>query len=184
MKKTSKYSNKRRVTGQSFNGAQWLNTIQRSRTYTDEPIPGSTLEGTMGAALGADLRVQDAFVALSQHQKPIDPEMTMDLLAHGLGVAVIRSRQIHPDLETNPAMPILRAASDGLQRAIDRWKTNQAWGLDGPGRHAMEQAVEIYAEILRNSSPAQMVIATRERENILRQTDPRFTQNVATKEAA
>lgn len=178
MKKSTKYSNKRRVTGHSFNGAEWLNTIQRSRTYAAETIPGSNLDGTLSAAVSADMRVRDAFAMLSNHQMPLDPEMTMDLLAHGLGVAVIRSRQIHPDLATNPAMPTLNAASQGLQRAIDRWNTNKAWGLDGPGRQAMEDAIEIYAEILRNSSPAQMTAATKERERILRQIDPRFKDAV------
>ena len=179
MKKTSKYSNKRRVTGHSFNGAEWLNTIQRSRTYDSESIPGSTLEGTLSAAVSVDMRVRDAFAMLSQHQMPLDPEMTMGLPAHALGVAVIRSRQIHPDLTTNPAMPVLDAASKGLQRAIDRWRANNAWGLDGPGRQAMEEAVEIYAEIMRNSSPAQMTIATEERLAILKRTDPRLRGVVA-----
>ena len=179
MKTTTKYSNKRRITGHTFNGAEWLNTIQRSRTYDAEPIPGSTLEGTLSAAVSVDMRVRDAFAMLSQHQMPLDPEMTMDLLAHALGVAVIRSRQIHPDLATNPAMPALDAASKGLQRAIDRWRANNAWGLDGPGRQAMEEAVEIYAEIMRNSSPAQMTIATEERLAILKRTDPRLRGVVA-----
>lgn len=184
MKKTSKYSNKRRQSDGTFNGGAWLNAIQLCRPYSAEAIPGSTVEGTMTAATGADLRVRDAFIMLSQHQRPLDPEMTMDLLAHGLGVAVIRSRQIHPDLKTNPAMPILNEASKALQRAIDRWNANKAWGLDGPGRQHMEDAIEIYAEILRGSSPAQMELATRERESILRRTDPRFTQMATTKEAA
>lgn len=180
MKKTTKYSNKRRDAGHSFNGAQWMNTIQRSRVYTDEPIPGSNVEGTISAANGADLRARDAFAMLSQHQIPLDPEMAMDLLSHCLGVTVIRSRQIHPDLTTNPAMPTLDAASQGLKRAIDRWKNSKAWGLDGPGRQHMEDAIEIYSEILRSSSPAQMTAATMERERILRQTDPRFTQPATT----
>ena len=179
MKKTSKYANKRRVTGHSFNGAEWLNTIQRSRTYDSESIPGSTLEGTLSAAVGVDMRVRDAFAMLSNHQISLDPEMTMDLLAHALGVAVIRSRQIHPDLTTNPVMPTLAAASEGLQRAIDRWRANSAWGLDGPGRQAMAEAVEIYAEIVRNSSPAQMTIATEDRLAILKKVDPRFCEVAA-----
>ena len=176
MKKSSKYSNKRRRSDGTFNGAAWLNVIQQSRTYTEEPIPGSSLEGTLTAATGADIRVRDAFAMLSRHLQPLDPEQTLDVLAHGLGVAMIRAQQIHPNDATNPVLPTLKAASDALQRAIDRWNASKAWGLDGPGRQHMEDAVEIYAEILRSSSPAQMVEATRERERVLREIDPRFNQ--------
>ena len=47
-RKTTAYTRKRNRGGQphSFNGAAYLNTIQNCRPHTDEPIPGSTLEGT------------------------------------------------------------------------------------------------------------------------------------------
>ena len=66
MRKTSAYARRMRRApdGGTFNGAEWLNTFQRCRNYTDEPIPGSfNADGgqTVTAARGAALRVRAAF---------------------------------------------------------------------------------------------------------------------------
>ena len=168
MKKTSAYSRKRRASAShTYNGAEWLNTIQRSRPYTAEPpIPG--FFGTESAAVKAETLVRDALDTLLRHSVPLNVEHTFDILAHALGVSVIRALQIQPDPASNPAIPILKDGSDTLVRAIDRHQKTGAWGLDGPGRHALIDAIDVYAEILRNSSPAQMEHATSERIQILR----------------
>ena len=183
MKKTSKYANKRRDPLHSFNGAAFINTIQRCGAFNAELIPGA-VAGIESAAISAEVRMRDAFAMLSQHERPLDPEMTMDLLSHCLGVSIIRALQIHQDIETNPVMPTLRAANEGLQRAIDRWKASKAWGLDAPGREAIAEAVEIYAEILRNSSSAQMEKATQERLKVLQQIDARWVRGKFVEAAA
>ncbi|MBX9612463.1 MAG: hypothetical protein K2X51_12650 [Burkholderiales bacterium] len=165
-RKTSPYSRKRQA-GHSYNGAEWLNAIQRSRPYTAEtPIPG--FFGTESAAVKAEILVRDALDTLLCHRAPLNAEHAFDLLAHALGVSVIRALQIEPHEARNPAIPILRDGSDALVRAIDRHQKTGAWGLDGPGRAALVDAVDAYAEILRHSSPAQMEHATSERMRILR----------------
>lgn len=165
-RKSSLYGRKRRP-GHSYNGAEWLNAIQRSRPYTAEPpIPG--FFGTESAAIKAETLVRDALDTLLRHRVPLNVEHTFDILAHALGVSVIRSLQIQPDESRNPALPILRAGSDALVRAIERHQDTGAWGLDGPGRLELIDAIDVYAEILRNSSPAQMEHATSERLKILR----------------
>lgn len=164
-RKTSLYSRKRRP-GYTFNGAEWLNVAQRCRTYsTDGVIPG--IEGTSPAVIKAETLVRDALNTLLDHARPLDPERNFDILSHALGVSVIRSLQIQPDESENPALPILKAGSDALVRAIDRYQDAGAWGMDGPGRQQLIDAIDVYAEILRNSSPAQMAQATERRMQIL-----------------
>lgn len=164
-RKTSLYSRKRRA-GYTFNGAEWLNVAQRCRTYSSESIiPG--IEGTEPAVVKAEMLVRDALAALLEHVRPLDPERTFDILSHALGVAVIRALQIMPDEARNPALPILKAGGDALVRAIARYQDAGAWGMDGAGRQPLIDSVDVYAEILRNSSPAQMAKATDERIRIL-----------------
>lgn len=164
-RKTSTYSRKRRA-GHTFNGAEWLNVVQRSRTYTDDaPIPG--IDGTESAVVKAEVLVRDALAALLEHAKPLDPERTFDILSHAIGVSMIRALQVMPDEGRNPALPILKGGSAALVRSIERYQDASAWGMDGPGRQQLTDAIEVYAEILRASSPAQMAKATDERLRIL-----------------
>ena len=164
-RKTSAYSRKRRP-GHTYNGAEWLNVLQRSRTYSAEaPIPG--IDGTDSAVVKAQVLVREAQSALLEHARPPDPERTFDMLSHALGVAVIRALQIQPDEAHNPALPILKAGSEALIRAITRYQDAGTWGMDGPGRQDLTDAVDVYEEILCASSPAQMAKATDERLQIL-----------------
>lgn len=167
MKKTTAYAKKRRRQGSIYNAGEWLNAIQRCRQYTDEPIPGSELEGTQDAATKAELLVRQALDDLMNHRRSADCEQEFDRLAHAVGVAMIRALQIESDEAKNPAIPILKAGTLALKRAIERFRANGAWGLDGPGRIELPDAIDVYAEILRNSSPAQMQHATDERLKII-----------------
>ena len=164
-RKTSAYSRKRRP-GHVYNAAAWLNTIQRVQTFGVAPALPFLLT-TADAAMKAELLVRDALDGLLHHARPQDAERAFDILAHALGVATIRALQIQPDETMNPALPILKVGTDALTRAIDRYDQAGAWGLDGPGRQPLIDAVDAYAEILRASSPAQMQKATDERLEIL-----------------
>lgn len=167
MKKTSKYSRKR-AAGYSYNAAQFLNVIDRCRTYTDEPIIGGMVqEGTATAADKAELRTQAAANDLINHIKPIDPEEAFDVLSHALGVSVIRAIQIEPVEEKNPALPILKAGTLAVERSIARYQSTGAWGMDAPGKLDLADAIDVYVQILRSSSPAQMAKATNERARII-----------------
>lgn len=166
-RKTTAYARKRlRQNAHTFNGAEWANVVQRCRVFTDEPIVPGLGWGENGATK-ADILVTDALNSLLAHETPADVERNFDLLAHALGVAAIRALQINPDQANNPALPILRAGSDALERAIDRYQRIGKWGLDGPGRLALPDAVDVYREILHASSPAQMEKATEERIRVL-----------------
>lgn len=167
MKKTSKYSRKR-AAGYSYNAATFLNVIDRCRTYTDEPIIGGMVQdGTATAADKAELRARSAAKDLIDHAKPIDPEEAFDVLSHTLGVSVIRAIQIEPVEEKNPALPILKAGTLAVERSIARYQSTGAWGMDAPGKLDLADAIDVYVQILRSSSPDQMAKATDERARII-----------------
>ena len=143
------------------NGAEWLNTIQRSRPYTeDTPIPGTWLPGggeTRSAATLVALRVRAAFDRLRAGQVPPDDPEPHDILAHVLGVAWLRALDIAgPDAAHNPMVPIIQGGLDALRRAGERHARLHAWGLDGPAIAQLADALDVYDEILMHSSPAQM----------------------------
>ena len=62
----------------------------------------------------------------------------------------------------------LAAGTAAVRRAIARYEGSAAWGLDGPGRQELQDAIDIYADVLRASSPAQMAQATQVRMRLLK----------------
>ena len=173
MRKSSTYARKRRM-NPIINAGEFLNAIERSRAYTDEEIPGGFGGNTAIAADRAELLVRDAAHSLITHQRPLDPEHAFDVLAHAMGVTTIRALQIEPDEASNAALPIVKAGTRALQRAIVRYRDSGAWGMDAQGKTALADAVDVYAQILRASSPAQMAKATEERMKILARVDDRL----------
>lgn len=166
MRKTSVYTRKRAriVALRTFNGAEWMNAINRVRSYSEAPPDGFAV--TTDAALRAENVVRKALQSLLDCALPDDPEHEHDVLAQALGVSVIRALQIQP--HDNPMLPVLKRGSDALEMAIARHESAGTWGLDGPGRIDLMEAIDIYAQILHLSSPAQMTKATDERLLILR----------------
>ena len=58
-RKTTAYARKIRRLGPGFNGAAWLNTLERTRSYTSEPIlPGFQAVDTMSEAVKSALVVR------------------------------------------------------------------------------------------------------------------------------
>lgn len=147
----------------TFNGAEWMNTINRVRSNS-EPPPHAFL-GDTEAAMRSEVVVRKALQTLLDCSLPDDPEHEHDVLAHALGVSVIRALQIKP--LDNPMLPILKDGTDALRGAINRYSKGRTWGLDGEGRIALMEAIDLYAQILHMSSPAQMTKATQERIAVL-----------------
>lgn len=172
-RKTSTYARKmrRQPERSGFNGAEWINTVQRCRAYTDEAIPGAwNPDGgqTMTAARGTALRVRAAYDAIKLGQVKPDDVEPHDLLAHALGVAWLRAIDIAgDDTADNPMLPILKAATEAVMRMTERRKRLNVWGFDGPGLLEVADGLAIYEEILFSSSPAQMVAATEKRTLLL-----------------
>lgn len=157
--------------GGTFNGAEWLNTFQRCRNYTDEPIPGSTCADggqTITDAIGAALRVRAALDNLKAGQVPPTDTEPHELLAQALGVAWLRAIDIAgPDACKNPMLPLIKAGTDALLRMAEHKRRLNVWAPDGPGFAQVADALDVYDEILLNSSPAQMAAAADKRATLL-----------------
>lgn len=138
-----------------FNGAEWMNAIQRCRPYTEEVVPGTTQGTTIGAASCALRDVRGALNSILDHKVPADDVLPHDLLAHAIGITVIRSLQI-AGKDENPTVPITKAASQALKSVRARWERLGKWGVNGEERQALIEVVEAYEAILLASSPAQM----------------------------
>jgi hypothetical protein len=169
MKKTSTYSRKRMHQATHWNGAEWLNVIGRCRQYSDEPVIGSWLPGTIQISHTVLAEARMAYQGIKDGLFKSDQTDPYDMLSHVTGVAKIRAMQIGgEDPEINYLLPILYLAEDALRRIRARWEKYQVWGMDGPGMVELADALDIYQEILISSSPQQMADATDARIAILK----------------
>lgn len=166
-KKMTAYARKRlgNPAARTFNGAEFLNTLQRCRPYTDEPLPGSWLEGTQDAADNARNIVNRALGALVSHKLKPEESAEFDLLAHAIGVAMIRSIEIGGE-DCQPVADC-RAGSEALRSIQTRRNTLGKWATTRPEQLALGDAILVYEAILQASSPQQMVEATEARMRIL-----------------
>lgn len=133
----------------------WAQVIQGSKVITEE------------LADRVMLRVHAALDEL-RNGRPKD-ELTahtlMHILADAINSALVRAEAIDPAIEVP-----LNAAVEAMQRADDRQAVHGHYGFDGPGLQALRTALDVYEEILRNSSEKQMVDAEAEgRRRALRQ---------------
>lgn len=151
---------KRQPQKQVFNGAEWINTIQRCRPYTDEVVPGAKQGKTIDAAIDAMRQVRGALDSLLAHKVAADDTEPHNLLAHAIGLTVIRSLQIAADGDgVNQSEPITKAAHAALLSVRARWDRLGKWGVAGPERQALIDVVDAYETILLASSPEQMQAA-------------------------
>lgn len=150
----------------TFNGAEFLNVLQRCRPYTDEPLPGSWLEGTQDAADNARNRVNAALGTLARGAWAPDDDEAFDLLAHAVGVAVIRCIEIGGE-QDNAALIHAHKGTEALRSIKDRRVRTGKWGATRPEQIGLGESLEVYEAILQASSPAQMVGATDKRMKIL-----------------
>lgn len=132
------------------------------------PPPGGWCKGTQDAADKALTRTRLALQHLLDHTVPPADTEPHHLLAHAVGVALIRAIEIGgADTATNPALPILTAGNAALTNVSERRRRTDQWGLAGPERAALVDAVDVYEQILMHSSPAQMSAATEHRAAVL-----------------
>jgi hypothetical protein len=165
----SSYTRKRLHKPVHFNGAEWLNAIGRCRQYSDEPVIGSFIP--IGTTQISNTVLAEARMAYQSIKDGlIQPDQTdyYDMLSHVVGVAKIRAITIGgEDPEVNYLLPMISLAEDALRRIRSRWEKLQVWGMDGPAIAELADALDIYQEILTQSSPQQMAEATDARIAIL-----------------
>ena len=160
MKKTTTYSRKRQVKGQTYNSAAWLNTLQRSTSYSTEPLPGSWLPGTQSAADRALQRVKAGFESLKRGDVQVEDDEPFDLIVHALGVSCIRAGQIAGTKpESNAMLPPLIAGNAAMRQVMTRRRRFGKWQILPTEIEAVDWALEIYETILMSGSPAEMTLA-------------------------
>lgn len=86
-----------------------------------------------------------------------DDMYSFDTLICAVGHAKIRYLEIAG--EQSAAMDILHKADDALVRVHIRWQTTCVFGLDGPGRQEITDAIDLYEQVFLASSPNQMLAA-------------------------
>lgn len=160
MRKTTTYARKQRQSGGTFNGAAYLNTIQSARGYTEPAAPLVGLFCTEDAAVKALVIVKTALVALVSGATPPGNEEHFDLLAHAVGVSIMRAGVIGgDDPQTNPLLPPLIDGNAALRLVLNRRRKWGKWEALKGEATTLAYAVEVYETILMASSSAQMAQA-------------------------
>ena len=156
-RKLSPYARKMRRSeaAQLYQGAAWLNTIQRCKPFAEPIGEWSGLANTSTLATDAQLIVRGALDDLLHHKAQPDDTSAFDLLAHAIDVSHIRALQIKPG-DSNPLHSPLMAAKAALHEIRRRRERLGRWGLAGPERETLTEAIEIYEQIITLSSPEQM----------------------------
>lgn len=70
--------------------------------------------------------------------------------------------------DARAAIRVFVQGRQALNRAYERWRQRGQWGLDGPGRGELTDAVNLFAELMTSSTPAQMDAAYREADRVIR----------------
>ncbi len=118
------------------NPTSWAATIAARRTM----VPA--------VADGVMTKLHSAFADLRSGSTDDD---LFDRLAAAINVGIVRAEQID-----ELCVPPMLAARDALIRCDDIRGKHGRYGFDGPGLQAMTTGLEVYEEMVRNSTPQQM----------------------------
>lgn len=100
------------------------------------------------------IKVQDAFLQLRNGSA--DPDI-FDRMAAVLNVGMVRSEAIG-----QPAVEVFKSGQRALMECDAIFGRHRKFGFTGPGLLAMQEAVDLYDQILRLSTPLQMAKAQQE----------------------
>ena len=78
-------------------------------------------------------------------------------LAAAVNVTIVRSETVDPLCEQTAI-----AARDALLRTHDRFQKSGRWGFDGPALGEIADGIDLHEQLIRNSTPLQMIDALRE----------------------
>ena len=163
-----------------------LKTISVRRDRDAPPMPGAECWDHLGreAARDSELRVRSALDLLLTGTRPTEPEKTLATLNAALAIGAERMLQIlyqalQPrdedtlDLACLPpdgqeAIKVFVAARKALNRTQDRWRERSQWGLDGQARQELIAGIDLFADLMHSSTPAQMDAAYREADRLIR----------------
>jgi hypothetical protein len=150
MRKTSTYSRKRRNQVQKD---LWLTKIKDNKPYSDESLFGE--EATIERANRSLSLVKSAFSRVDNRVSPADKQEDFELLAHAVTVAQIRTYDIGGEGSWE-VMVRLNNAIAALDRLAVYWKTHKTWAVPGSDAEILQDAIDIYEQILLSSTPYEM----------------------------
>lgn len=78
-------------------------------------------------------------------------------LAAAVNVTIVRSEAVDPLCEQTAI-----AGRDALMRTWHRYQKTGKLGFDGPALHEIDHAIDLHEQLIRNSTPLQMIEAMRE----------------------
>jgi len=78
-------------------------------------------------------------------------------IAAAINCTMVRSEEVDPMCEYTAI-----AARDALMRTWHRWEKTGKWGFDGPALAEVEAGIDLHEQLIRLSTPGQMVKAMRE----------------------
>lgn len=78
-------------------------------------------------------------------------------IAAAINYTMVRSEEVDPMCEYTAI-----AARDALMRTWHRWEKTGKWGFDGPALAEVEAGIDLHEQLIRLSTPGQMVKAMRE----------------------
>lgn len=146
-----------------------LAQIEMCRPSDGTPIPGDTSvlsEYARDKLLQSINNVRAALHRLSEHAS--DDVYDAVLIHQALGISRVRAVGIAGPGEDNPALPYLDAGREALEAVHERHGRTGRWGFAGPERAAVFDAVDVYEDLMRASSPQQREDAMRGYEREMR----------------
>ncbi len=78
-------------------------------------------------------------------------------IAAAINCTMVRSEEVDPMCEYTAI-----AARDALMRTWHRWEKTGKWGFDGPALAEVEAGIDLHEQLIRLSTPGQIVKAMRE----------------------
>lgn len=78
-------------------------------------------------------------------------------IAAAINCTLVRSEEVDPMCEYTAI-----SARDALMRTWHRWEKTGKWGFDGPALQEVEAGIDLHEQLIRLSTPGQMVKAMRE----------------------
>lgn len=100
------------------------------------------------------LKVHDAFARLRNGSTDVD---MFDRIAAVLNVGMVRCEAIGQE-----GVEVFKRAQAALMAADELFGRHKRFGFTGPGLEAMKDAIALYEELLKASTPRQMADAQRE----------------------
>ncbi len=170
----------------AVHAAKIMKTISVRRDRDAPPMPGGEMwaEVAQETARDSELKVRAALDSLLSGVKPLNPEQDLVTLNAALAIGAERMLQVlcqehQPadeewlDLAKLPAagreaIEVFVQARQALNRTQDRWRERGQWGLDGAARQELAAGVDLFADLMHASTPAQMDAAYREADRLIR----------------